>query len=731
MLKILLVLGDQTGEDIIPIQENDIINDFWLKENRFLVKTETIPNPTIDEFRDKIAELFHVLIIIGHSSANSNGLDGEIRINSLKNQQNSISITEFVTPFRQSGLKLVILAGCSSDAAGRRLVSREIEIPSVITFNRPIYYGIAKVFSRDLLKYWIGKSLSLEMAMAEAIPSLYQFNRHYPSAESTPVFLTSIKASQQPSLMFSELAQSSTWGKTWWSLISIPLIKTLVNIRLNKWQKVIGFLLAGATLVFFVHYISQQNKIEKTQIIPPSSIISSIGDRVLFTDPKDPAWSSKNQIAELFENAKTQAEYTKVIAEAQKMYLGDDPESAWTMNNAQAFIDLQNDTSKELKLITIPVISDTNIENGVREVPRGAVMAQKEINKETNGKQRIVLKIFLDSSKLENTKDAIKVANKIIEEKSKYPAVLGHFDSNASAAVAELYDSKGIVMISATSSATTINEKAKNGFIFRTVPNSKQLADRLSEHIKKNEKNLTTVGLCYDSSSVAARDFKYALEHPERSEYKIKILSNLCDITKKNNDYNQIISKMKDDGAKGLILYFHLNNESIIKKMGAIASFAKSKEMKLFGSHSLDSPNLINSYGSFDGITIVTPRVRGLEFGGKFKEIHGKTFKEAFQEIYPNIEPSWRDMMAYDALKAISHGLKGTNNTSEELKNKLHSFTKTDLNGVAKTDLLFGSNGYILFSKNGDRAVAPSIAILECTNTCKFVDFQRKSSLKK
>jgi branched-chain amino acid transport system substrate-binding protein len=699
MLKILLVLGDQTGDDIIPIKENDLINKSWLKETHRLIEIEPMDNPTIDEFRNKISELFHVIIIIGHSSANRNGLDGRIKLNNRENQQNSISITEVAAPFRQSvqhkpiGLKLVILAGCSSDAAGRRLVSDEIGVPNVITFNRPIYYGVAKVFCKELLRHWIEKSMSLEMAMSEAIISLTEFNSHYPSPIITPVFLTSIVASQQPPLMFSELAKSSTFGK----FISIPLVKKLVNIRRINWLKIIGFILIGATLVSLLRNNPPKDSTTTAKtcssIQKPSSILSSIGDSTLFPK-KDISDPDKTEIEKLFSSC----DYPSIQKELAE-YKGNDPEIRWTKNNAEAFIKTQEDKSKQL--ITIPVISNPPDDSESDAISRGAVVAQQEINEKPGGTQQIVLRIVVDDNKADRAK---VVAGKIVEfnstVKEKYPAVLGHFESNASIEAAKIYEQNGLVMISAASSVTDLQPQGAK-FIFRTVPNSKLLAEELAGYIEKSYKNLS-VGFCYDSSLRAAESFRTSFNN------RIKLLDIECDAKKSDSlALESIIKKMKDKGAKGLLTYFHLGDESF-NKLKDIATYAKNEKLQLFGPHSLDSSKLIKYSGNLGGITIVTPRVRNSAFDSEF------TTK--FRLLFPGIEPTWRDMMAYDALKAISYGLSKTkNNTSQELRDELHKFSAQELRG---------SNGFIKFaSDNGDRYVTPSIVKLDCSNnSCKFIE---------
>jgi branched-chain amino acid transport system substrate-binding protein len=426
----------------------------------------------------------------------------------------------------------------------------------------------------------------------------------------------------------------------------------------------------------------------------PSSILSSIGDSTLFPR-KDTSDPDKTDIAKLFLNC-NYPEVKKQLAE----YIGNDPELIWTKNNAEAVIKSQEDKSKQL--ITIPVISNPPDDSESDAISRGAIVAQQEINEKPGGKQQIVLRIVIDDNKPDRAKivaDKIVDFNITAKEKLKYPAVLGHFESNASIEAAKIYEPNGLVMISAASSVTDLQPKDAK-FIFRTVPNSKRLAEELAMYMAKDYKNLS-LGFCYDSSLKAATSFRSAFNE------KIKLLQIPCDANKSTSlALESIIKKMKVQGAKGLLTYFHLGGENF-NNLKDVATYTKDAKLQLFGPHSLDSFKLIKYPGSFGGITIVTPRVRNSDFDSEF------TTK--FKLLFPGIEPTWRDMMAYDALKAISYGLsKTTNNTSEELRDKLHGFGDKELRG---------SNGFIKFANNGDRYVTPSIVKLDCSNnSCKFIE---------
>jgi hypothetical protein len=107
--KILAVLGSQKNiEQVICI--DDLKKHFPLTA----IFRSIEPQSPAELLKIIADEIFDVIIIVGHSYANQSGIDGRININ---DRGDSISIQELTNPFKDSvnnGLKLVILAGCSS-----------------------------------------------------------------------------------------------------------------------------------------------------------------------------------------------------------------------------------------------------------------------------------------------------------------------------------------------------------------------------------------------------------------------------------------------------------------------------------------------------------------------------------------------------------------------------------------------------------------------------------------
>jgi branched-chain amino acid transport system substrate-binding protein len=736
MLKILLVLGNQENVSK-KITKSDIINHRSLGAKRFFVRVKSLQNPTSEQFWEMIRNhYFDMIIIVGHSRPNNDGMDGTISINDNTDvSKNRISIEAFRGAFIASvnnGLKLVILAGCSGNAAARRLVANDINVPNVIAFKLPITPNLLRRFFEELFRHWIVNSEDLETAINSTRPCLSNVEQINPGAATIPTILSSAQEAQKAPLKFAKIVRISSWYSFLVSLPIATLFSKLLDAINFKSILFVGLAIVGIATAILIKpetftsiKTSLCQKIPFCQIQSPSipqepPILESIGDRVLFKSSK---YFSKEYIEEKERIAKdfVNQNYPSVLEKIhnQEMQLGEvankyDPERFWTKYNALA---KQLTKDEPGKLITIPVISAAGSEQAfstASQAPRGAVVAQKEIN-ERGGTPiknlKILLRIILDDSDKDKAKD---VALKIVKETNKPKVVIGHFESNASLEAAGIYDQNSVVMITPASTVTELHDKNKNGFIFRTVPTSEQMVKDLIPYIVSIAKGKKPIlGFCYDPKTAAASSFRKALEKDNRVEI---LKDDKCRVTKDSVnglDYNQIIQNMKENGrANGLVLYFHLNHD--YNKIGskAIAKFAQQKGgLDLYGNHGLDALETLDP--AFNNMVIVSPA-----FGESKLEAD---FQKKFQAIYGDkLEPTWRDKFAYDAVKAAAYGLDQSDGTSKGLMARLRDGVTTK-NSDGTNRPLDGANRIIKFNKNGDRFITSSILKVKCEGViCEF-----------
>jgi branched-chain amino acid transport system substrate-binding protein len=745
MINILLVLGNQEKVDK-PINKSDIFSARTMGWKRYLAKIKTLNNKSLEELNETIRNnRFDIIIIIGHSNRKENESDGDIYINDYESN-NRISIRDYDATFSSSvrqDLKLVILVGCCSDAAAKRLV-REVNAPRVIAFKLPIDDALIRIFFTNLFNEWIklDKPLSLEESLTETRRYLNQVNQTCPGAETIPILFSSVETVVKPPLMFSELIRKQT---NQLARIYARLLAYLDWIpRLFRDNKLLSlFLLALFTaaivsasqggISFCPGKLICISNSKEPPGIPPNQITiqSSIGSEVLLKPASnDSYYGVKTQIAANFrsEGYPKVIEYTDIIKdkpERDRLYpaaRAQDPERAWTLYNAQV---LQNPRAGQVT-VKLPVITSVEPDSysTAIQATRGAVVAQREINDDLGKNIKILLEIISDGN---NPDKALQVAKKLAQTNPRPIAVIGHYESDASMAAKDTYNQAEIVMMSPGSSVTELTGAGQ--FIFRTVPSSYQMAQRLAEYVQTKTSD-KLLGFCYDETLTAGKSFKSTFLSKFDKEKVIndnKFDCNLKESNKKDKEFTEVDAKrviaaiegIKGMKATGLVIYTHFNHDYQVKFVKQIANAAAQENvhLNLYGAHSFDGSQLINNDNpDLKGLTIVTPAfgVTNLvdNFTKKFHEIYGE-----------QLAPTWRDMMAYDAVKSIAYGLeeivndknnniqlKDLNNPSKQkeisllLSNTLHSNKK----------IADGASREIRFNKNnGDRYVTPAIAQLQ------------------
>ncbi|WP_310485156.1 ABC transporter substrate-binding protein [Chamaesiphon sp. VAR_48_metabat_403] len=693
-LRILGILGSE--ENNIDLRPDWEALETHLQNIADLVQPP-LQQPDLHRLRREISKGCDVLFFAGHSDSDESSNNGRIKIN----QTTIISIDEIERELREAirnGLTMILLNSCSGLGIASRL--SRMGVPYIVVMREPIHNDVAvKFIEYCLLNLAAGNSLTRAVSIARN--ELRELEEKYICASWMPIIVQNREAPDYIPFPKNDLppAPIGIWQQLWNQLSNIVTSFT----QLPKWMKLFGLLIIGLIFVWVLHSINPPS-------LPPNITVpvvqESIGDRVLFkNDYQSESYESylndKKNIAQSFSTGDLRGAIDK--AKDLKKYKFDDPEPIWTINNANVDLELKLNTLSQDKVITLPLISsDEKGSSTAREAPRGAVVAQTEINKNGTPRQHLKIKfrVILDNN---DEKIAELVAKKIVSEKSKYPAVVGHFESDASLKAAPIYEQSHLVMVSPASSVTELTQ-GKN-FIFRTVPKSNLMAETLAKRIVQTDKK-RKIGFCYTPLK-AATAFKTALT-TEIKKLGGKVLDKECVVSEQStkSQLDKIIQEMKNNlKADALVLYFHLNEN--YQRTGAqeLAQAARDNNLSLYGNHGLDAQYTRNNFSSFNTIKIVTPRLGNLELAKNFT----KKFKATYADKY---EPTWRDMMAYDAVMAIAYGLDRSNGTSEGLKQILH----------ADNFSIPGSSGPIKFNGQGDRYVTPSIVELKCNenNPCKF-----------
>jgi branched-chain amino acid transport system substrate-binding protein len=360
-----------------------------------------------------------------------------------------------------------------------------------------------------------------------------------------------------------------------------------------------------------------------------------------------------------------------------------DPETRIYLNNALVLKDDRDPVN--LPIVGVISSADKGMETA-QEVLRGVSDAQSQIDREGKINKRFLIKLAIDNN---DERIGREIATKLVQDK-QIKAVIGHLDSNVSVAVSSIYQRDGLVMVSPTSSSMEL--KGSGDYILRTVPNSVMMVNVLADYITERAKK-RKLGFCFDSSLKSGNSFKDALIAAINQKGGT-ILPINCDTSDPQLDTAKTIDKLAQNGADGLVLYFHLSTDLAIARSNEIAKQARALKIPLFSSHALFTPHLLRFGQYYHDTILVSPRHPDMPAA--------KSFSDRSTSLWKTI-PTWRTMSSFDALVAIAQGLEQSDNSRAGIKTVLH-----DPNFKVN-----GSSGPVKFSIAGDRIVTPTIIRVE------------------
>jgi ABC-type branched-subunit amino acid transport system substrate-binding protein len=490
--KILVVLGSQKNiEQVIQI---DDLKQHFPPTAIFRSIEPQSPSELLKIIAD---EIFDVIIIVGHSYANQSGIDGRININ---DRGDSISIQELTKPFKDSvnhGLKLVILAGCSSIGVARALASSNIGVPNVIAFRIPVHYRVLQLFFDRLLTKWVTNGQSLEVALTNTRSELSLHDRDCPGASILPILFTS---PYDPPLFFPivKIEPEIKSGSIFPNILHILVFQSLVTIKFRATQmKVppIVFIGMAATILFYL--ITRPAKLEPTCNSTIGDGISC-GEEILLREGSISPQADKQAGA----NAIASKDYPRAIQFLSKAWAAKkDPETLIMLENAKLA-----DRKVPIKSIgvTIPGSQSTPLDIPTSML-KAVSFAQQQWNADPNHTWKLEV-VLVDDRNDKNYVGGL-AANLL---KRGVIAGVGSYSSEVTLSAKDIYKSNRTVLISSTSTSSELTSSSLDNFFFRVCSNNEISGKQIADYLKKYK--YTKIALFHTSGRTFSDSMTKALK---------------------------------------------------------------------------------------------------------------------------------------------------------------------------------------------------------------------------
>ncbi|WP_229640259.1 ABC transporter substrate-binding protein [Waterburya agarophytonicola] len=356
----------------------------------------------------------------------------------------------------------------------------------------------------------------------------------------------------------------------------------------------------------------------------------SSGEKTLFDE--DP--NTQKQMAA---DAYADGDYDRAVSQWQSSLKlqRNDPETLIYANNAR----IGNNPSYS---IGVPVPIDAEI-NVAKEILRGAAQAQQQINSSGGIKGKPIKLIVANDS---NNPDVAKKLAQNFSENPEILGIVGHFSSNVTLEAAQVYQNKGLVVISPTSSSTAISNVGS--YVFRTVSSDcfagNALAEYLLDQIKVKE-----VAVLYNSASsysTSLRDvFKSSLENKNG-----RVVAEF-NFSQPNFDIVDILTQIKQKGAKAIAMFPNSSGMNALETLDKtfLVALINQGELPLLGGDSFYKPRTLQL-----GRQNVVDMIIAVPW-------HTKNNNSQFSTMANKLwggGVNWRTVLAYDATMALGEAMK-------------------------------------------------------------------------
>ncbi|WP_239121365.1 MULTISPECIES: ABC transporter substrate-binding protein [Spirulina sp. CCY15215] len=401
----------------------------------------------------------------------------------------------------------------------------------------------------------------------------------------------------------------------------------------------------------------------------------SNGDRLLVSDTTTPQKQAGIQ-------ALSAKNYSEAITnfEASLKTIQNDPETVIYLNNAK----IGNAQSYTLA-VSVPI--GGNID-AAKEMLRGVAQAQQSVN-DLGGINGIPLKILIADD--DNSPEiAREIAGEFANNRDIL-GVVGHFGSDTTQAAAQVYQEKGLPMISPTS--TSVELSGVGDYIFRSVPSDRFTGSAIARY-QLDTLQKQKAAIFYNPQSNYSQSLKEVVNTDLLSQGGEVVAE--FDLTG-NFNANNAVTEAKNKGAEVLILLS--NSETLDAALQVVRVNGRSLPL-LAGDSAYTAKTLQIGGQNAEGMVLAIPWHILAAPNTPFAKMAGQLWGG---------EVNWRTAMSYDALQAFIAALN-QNPTRQGVQQAL-----SDRNFLGE-----GASQKIRFLPSGDRNQAVQLVIIEPGNRTSF-----------
>jgi branched-chain amino acid transport system substrate-binding protein len=433
---------------------------------------------------------------------------------------------------------------------------------------------------------------------------------------------------------------------------------------------IVGVMLAVGAWAVLPHLFDRP-KVEEDLTLSPE--ISS-GEKILIENE-----AGANESFKLLKQAGVQAisegNYSQAITYLQGAIKENknSPETLIYLNNAKI-----GDRSAKTIAVVAPIGSDLD---GAFEILRGVAHAQDESNQTNSETTLIKVVIVNDDNKEEIAK---QVASSLVNA-PEVLGVVGHWASQVSLSVKDIYKSGKLVAISPISTAVSLSSSSP--YFFRTVPSDSIAAKALADYMV-DRLNLKQAAIFFNSQSTYSQSLKTEFINALVQRGGQVSNANIFDLYDSGFSAKRSVEQAIQQGSEAIVLA--PNTDSLYKALAVTQ--ANDKRLPLLGGDDVYGDRTLQDGGATtEGMVVaIAWHVNGSLVSADF---HDRSI-----ELWGTGDVNWRTAMSYDAAKALIAAIQQQSQP-----------TRTEIQQVlsSRDFSTKGASGAIEFESSGDRRKPP------------------------
>ncbi len=483
-------------------------------------------------------ESYDLLFFCGHSSANNQIQLNDREFMAIDDRQ----FKSILQGLKKRGLILAFFNSCDGLGIAGALMS--VGIPYIVVMKEAVHDLVAQIFIDKFLRNAIQLDRPIHVAVSNSKKELViELERKRVPLKDVDFLPILFQNPEQPPFYINDRSIGSIEPNPEPNLKSSSI--------LDRYSYLKYLLIFGFSLVIIISFYLWGSRPPEICAFAKNTPGISCGEKSLLTYPEGKMSDDKEKGFKLIAQALDRPNlYKQAIEILMKDWeRNHDPETAIAIENAKIADLARQDSKLKIKNIAV-VIPVANTPTYIADsLLKGTAYAQQQINQSLDRDWKLRVIIADDNN---NPDTAKEIANKLVKREDIL-AVMGHYSSQVTVPVREIYQANKLVLLSATATSDKLtNNNSSETFFFRVVPDNKIAAKYIVDNWVKAKMKIALFSQDKEFSRSLTKNFKDKIKekYPQSN-----LIINEFNLGKNDRTVAENIDLAQRMGANAIVLF--------------------------------------------------------------------------------------------------------------------------------------------------------------------------------